>query len=157
MESLIRPCLVRLTTLLCAAFLGEAVQAYDRSAIIEGPVRAEIIRVIDGDTLLVAAKPWPQQTVEVYVRLRGIDAPEMKSECASTRAAGEQAQAALAAMAGEQSEIQLLHISGDKYFGRILADVALTDGRNPAQELLSAGYVREYSGGRKRAEACSLW
>ncbi len=148
---------LRLTAVLYVALTGAPAQAYDRTTIIDGPVRAEIIRVIDGDTLLVAAKPWPQQTMEVYVRLRGIDAPELKSDCASTRAAGEQAQAALAAIASEQSEIKLLHISGDKYFGRVLADVALIDGRNPAQELLSAGYVREYSGGRKKAETCSLW
>ncbi|WP_244483761.1 hypothetical protein [Rhizobium sp. Root482] len=46
---------------------------------IAGPVSAEIVRVIDGDTVLVMARPWPQQIVEVYVRLRGIDAPELKS------------------------------------------------------------------------------
>ncbi|WEZ81938.1 thermonuclease family protein [Rhizobium sp. 32-5/1] len=157
MESIARLSFNPLVPALCSLFIGVPAQAYDRTAIVDGPVRAQIIRVIDGDTLLVAAKPWPQQTMEVYVRLRGIDAPEMKSDCASTRVAGEQAQAALAAMAGEQTEIQLLHISGDKYFGRVLADVALTDGRNPAQELLSAGYVREYGGGRKKAETCSFW
>ncbi len=158
MEPFNRPAPFYLAVLTCAAFLGAPpAQAFDRTAIIEGPVRAEIIRVIDGDTLLVAAKPWPQQTMEVYVRLRGIDAPEIKSDCASTRTLGEQAQAALAAMAGEQSEIRLLHISGDKYFGRVLADVTLTDGRNPAQELLSGGFVRQYDGGRKNAEVCSFW
>lgn len=52
---------------------------------ITGPVSADIIRVIEGDTILVAAKPGPQQTMEVYVRLRGIDAPELKSSCAATR------------------------------------------------------------------------
>jgi len=157
MESLsrhLRLCLI--TSFLTAAMIGP-VLAFDKGAMIDGPVRASIIKIIDGDTLLVAAKPWPQQTMEVYVRLRGIDAPEMKSDCASTRAAGEQAKAALAAMAGEQSEIQLLHIAGDKYFGRVLADIALIDGRNPAQELLSAGYVSEYHGGKKRAETCSFW
>jgi micrococcal nuclease len=41
--------------------------------------------VIDGDTILVAAKPWPQQTMEVYVRLRGIDAPELQSLLGDTR------------------------------------------------------------------------
>jgi endonuclease YncB( thermonuclease family) len=29
---------------------------------IEGPVSAEIVRVIDGDTLLVEATPWPPAT-----------------------------------------------------------------------------------------------
>ncbi len=105
---------------------------------IAGPVTADVIRVIDGDTILVAAKPWPQQTMEVYVRLRGIDAPELKSACAATRDAGRQARSALASLTSEQGEIQLTHISGDKYFGRVVADVSLSDGRNPAQEMLLA-------------------
>jgi micrococcal nuclease len=32
---------------------------------IAGPVEAQVLRVIDGDTLLVEARPWPQQKVEV--------------------------------------------------------------------------------------------
>jgi micrococcal nuclease len=125
---------------------------------IAGPVSARIIRVIDGDTLLVAARPWPQQTMEVYVRLRGIDAPELKSSCPSARHAGKQAQEALADLTRDQSEIQLSHISGDKYFGRVLADISFADGRNPAQEMLLAGYVVPYEGGRK-AKGCasSVW
>jgi len=64
--------------------LVTAVNAAARDEI-EGPVSAEILRVIDGDTLLVEARPWPQQTMEVYVRIRGIDAPEMHSSCADVR------------------------------------------------------------------------
>lgn len=124
---------------------------------IAGPVTAEIIRVIDGDTILVAAKPWPQQTMEVYVRLRGIDAPELKSACATTRDAGRQARSALASLTSEKGEIQLTHISGDKYFGRVVADVSLSDRRNPAQEMLSAGYVSPYDGGRKSKACTSFW
>ncbi|WP_428426766.1 thermonuclease family protein [Pararhizobium sp.] len=123
---------------------------------ITGPVTANVIRVIDGDTILVAAKPWPQQTMEVYVRLRGIDAPELKSACASTRDAGQQAREALANLTNDQDEIQLTHISGDKYFGRVVADISFSDGRNPAQEMLSAGYVSPYDGGRKSKD-CSSW
>ncbi|MCV9998195.1 thermonuclease family protein [Pararhizobium sp. YC-54] len=123
---------------------------------IAGPVTADVIRVIDGDTILVAARPWPQQTMEVYVRLRGIDAPELKSACAATRDAGRQARAALAHLTSDQGEIQLTHISGDKYFGRVVADISFSDGRNPAQEMLSAGYVSPYDGGRK-SKACSSW
>jgi micrococcal nuclease len=123
---------------------------------IVGPVMAEVIRVIDGDTILVAAKPWPQQTMEVYVRLRGIDAPELKSACSATRDAGRQARAALTSLTSDQGEIQLTHISGDKYFGRVVADISFSDGRNPAQEMLLAGYVSPYDGGRK-AKDCSSW
>ena len=115
---------------------------------ISGPVVAEVIRVIDGDTILVAARPWPQQTMEVYVRLRGIDAPELKSPCPATRKAGLEAQAALEQLVHD-GEIGLTDISGDKYFGRVLANVILSNGRNPAQEMLSAGYAVSYGGGRK--------
>lgn len=123
---------------------------------IAGPVTAEVLRVIDGDTILVAAKPWPQQMMEVYVRLRGIDAPELKSACSADRDAGQQARAALTGLTDGQGEIQLTHISGDKYFGRVVADVSFSDGRNPAQEMLSAGYVAPYDGGRK-SKTCSSW
>ena len=121
--------------------------------VIEGPVSAQLVRVVDGDTLLVDATPWPQQTIEVYVRLRGIDAPELHSHCGEVRAAAERAQLALQAITGASGTIALTHISGDKYFGRILADVETGDGRNPAAELLSGGYVTAYDGGRKPA-AC---
>ena len=139
-----------------SAVVANAADAPSRLEI-SGPVSADIIRVIDGDTLLVAARPWPQQTMEVYVRLRGIDAPELKSGCAAQRLAGQQAQTALTKLTSGQRDIQLTHISGDKYFGRVLADIRFADGRNPAQELLMAGYVLPYEGGRKQKECASFW
>ncbi|WP_426125729.1 hypothetical protein [Pararhizobium sp. PWRC1-1] len=72
----------------------------------------------------------------------------------TTRDAGRQARAALASLTSAQGEIQLTHISGDKYFGRVVADISFSDGRNPAQEMLSAGYVSPYNGGRK-SKSCS--
>lgn len=145
-------------TALTIACLASSAYASESGKRIEiaGPVAAEIIRVIDGDTILVAAKPWPQQTMEVYVRLRGIDAPELKSACSAIRDAGRQARAALAGLTSDQREIQLTHISGDKYFGRVVADISLSDGRNPAQEMLSAGYVSPYDGGRKAKDCASF-
>ena len=122
---------------------------------IEGPVSAKIIRIIDGDTLLVAATPWPQQTMEVYVRIRGIDAPEIHSKCAEVRKAALEARVALEQMISGAATIQLREIAGDKYFGRILANVTFADGRNPAQDLLSEGLVRTYDGGRKPRVFCA--
>jgi endonuclease YncB( thermonuclease family) len=121
---------------------------------ISGPVAAEILRVIDGDTLLVEAQPWPQQKMEVYVRIRGIDAPELKSKCERLREAGLDAQRALEALTAQSRKIQLTHISGDKYFGRIVADVVLPDGRSAGHDLLLAGLVQTYDGGRKPQQVC---
>jgi endonuclease YncB( thermonuclease family) len=121
---------------------------------ISGPVAAEILRVIDGDTLLVEAQPWPQQKMEVYVRIRGIDAPELKSKCDRIREAGLDARQALEALTARSRRIQLTHISGDKYFGRIVADVVLSDGRSAGHDLLLAGLVQTYDGGRKPQQLC---
>lgn len=92
--------------------------------------------------------------MEVYVRIRGIDAPELKSKCEASRVAGLDAQHALEVLAAQSHQIQLVRISGDKYFGRIVADVILSDGRSAAANLLLAGLVRTYDGGRKPREAC---
>ncbi len=111
--------------------------------------------MIDGDTLLVEATPWPQQTMEVYVRIRGIDAPEMHSSCADVRRAGIDARHALEELTAGSPHVRLMNIEGDKYFGRIVANVVLSDGRNPAEDMLAEGYAREYDGGRKPRTVCA--
>ncbi|MFB9953368.1 thermonuclease family protein [Rhizobium puerariae] len=135
---------------LAAAFGAEAL-ARDE---ISGPVAAEILRIVDGDTLLVEAQPWPQQKMEVYVRIRGIDTPELHSKCVGVRQAAFDAQHALEALTATSHRIQLTRISGDKYFGRIVADVTLSDGRSVADDLLLAGFAQSYDGGRKPRLAC---
>ncbi|HEX2147513.1 MAG TPA: thermonuclease family protein [Pseudorhizobium sp.] len=121
---------------------------------IPGPVEAKVLRVIDGDTLLVEARPWPQQKVEVYVRIRGIDTPELRSSCLSERQAGEAAKASLETMTARSATVHLSHISGDKYFGRVVADVTLPGGGRPADHLLLAGLAVSYDGGRKSQISC---
>nr|CAD6429857.1 nuclease [Rhizobium sp. Q54] len=122
---------------------------------IPGPVEAKVLRVIDGDTLLVEARPWPQQKVEVYVRIRGIDTPELRSSCLSERQTGAAAKASLERMTSAAPTVHLSHISGDKYFGRVVADVTLPDGARPADHLLLAGLAVGYDGGRKSKISCT--
>ncbi|MCJ8519840.1 endonuclease YncB(thermonuclease family) [Pseudorhizobium tarimense] len=144
-------------TVILALFLSTtaAAQAVARDEI-AGPVEAKILRVIDGDTLLVEARPWPQQKVEVYVRIRGIDTPEIRSSCASERQAeaAEAARQALELLAASSSTVELSRISGDKYFDRVVADVTLAGGKQPAEHLLLAGLAVSYDGGRKAKQDC---
>lgn len=120
--------------------------------LISGPVEAKLIRVIDGDTLLVSAAPWPEHSIETYVRLRGIDAPELHAKCEATRFAAQQARDGLSKLL--TTKISLLAISGDKYYGRVLADIRLEDGRSVADVLLASGLVESYDGGRKHPHPC---
>ena len=145
---MIRPALC---CLLLLAPLADTARGADRIA---GPVEAEILRIIDGDTILVSAKPWPQQSIEVYVRLRGIDTPELRSRCSSDRAAAMSARDLLMSLA-DGVRVALTDIEGDKFFGRVVADVHLADGSNPAHDLLAAGLAVTYSGGRKPPVVCA--
>lgn len=142
---------VLLALLIAAPFVrhGEAAEK------IAGPVAAELIRVIDGDTVLVSAMPWPDHHVKTYVRLRGIDAPELKSRCPAVRTAAEQAHSTLTNLLNASPVVALTDISGDKYYGRVVAALTLADGSDPAATLLSAGLVDPYRGGRKKTVACS--
>lgn len=135
---------------LCAP--GGALGETDR---ISGPVEASLIRVVDGDTVLVSASPWPQQFITTYVRLRGINAPEMKSRCGAEREAAEGTRRALETLLADKN-MQLEDISGDKYFGRVVARIRLSDGRDAAGVLLAQGLAEAYDGGRKMQRSC-LW
>ncbi len=123
---------------------------------LDGPVLAEVVRVIDGDTVLVEAMPWPDHRISTYVRLRGIDAPELKSRCPAFRAAAREAQDQLTALIADQQRVSLVDISGDKYFGRVVATLVLSDGRSPADLLLEAGLVEPYAGKAKPRHSCPV-
>nr|WP_210314746.1 thermonuclease family protein [Rhizobium sp. AQ_MP] len=140
----------------CAAvtiFLS-AVSAVAGSRLIDGPVAAELIKIIDGDTVLVEAMPWPDHKVSTYVRLRGIDAPELRSKCPAFRKAAQEAKSELASLMDGERMVQLTDISGDKYFGRVVADLTLPDGTRPADRLLEAGLAERYAGKQKIRRTC---
>lgn len=121
---------------------------------IDGPVSAEVVKVIDGDTILVEAMPWPDHKVSTYVRLRGIDAPELRSKCPAFREAALKAKSELASLMDGHMTVQLTAISGDKYFGRVVADLTLQDGTLPADRLLKAGLAEPYTGKQKIKRSC---
>lgn len=113
----------------------------------EGPVRARVLKVLDGDTFLAEAELWPGQHLQIHVRLRGIDAPENKARCAAERERAAAAREALARYLGD--EVRISNIIGAKYYGRVLADVAGTDGGDVSRQMLRDGLARPYSGGRR--------
>jgi len=62
---------------------------------------AEVMRVLDGDTFEARVRVWPGLEITTKIRLRGIDAPELKARCAEERVKAESARDALAAMLAE--------------------------------------------------------
>jgi micrococcal nuclease len=57
-------------------------------------------------------------------------------------------------LAMASATVQLSHISGDKYFGRVVADVTLAGDIQAADHLLLAGLAQSYDGGRKPKPVC---
>jgi len=111
-------------------------------------VQATVLKVRDGDTFLAEAEVWPGQYLRINVRIRGIDAPEMKARCDGERDAAQAAREELRALLGE-GRIALSNIGGAKYYGRVLADVATEDGVAVGDAMLRTGRVRAYGGGRR--------
>src|SRR5215212_9103321 len=84
---------------------------------------AEVVRVLDGDTFEARVRVWPGLEITTKVRLRGIDAPELKARCAEECIKAENARDALIAMLAEGG-VAVGHVGLDKYGGRVLADAA---------------------------------
>lgn len=109
----------------------------------------DIIRTIDGDTFEARVHLAPGVEPTTRVRLRGVDAPELKAACAGELELAEAAGAALRGLLGEGG-VTIYNIGPDKYSGRVVADVATRRTDNVAAALLAAGHARGYVRGRRR-------
>ncbi|WP_340159290.1 thermonuclease family protein [uncultured Hoeflea sp.] len=137
------------------AFAATPAMAADKQwRSIAGPVSAQIIRIIDGDTLEVDAHPWPGHAVRVSVRLRGIDTPERRSRCAAQRAAAQMARDELERLLSGFETVELVNVAGGKYYGRVLADMK-AGSRDIAVAMLESGHARPYKGGKRHKPKCA--
>ncbi|WP_062015337.1 thermonuclease family protein [Aureimonas sp. AU4] len=128
---------------------ARAAEDQDPPREIAGPVQARVVKVRDGDTVEVEAFVWPMQSVSVAVRLRNVDAPELRAQCDSERKSAEAARERFRQLVGT-GPVFLTQISGDKYFGRVLARLGTKDTPDIAAVLLREGMVDAYDGGRRR-------
>jgi endonuclease YncB( thermonuclease family) len=109
-----------------------------QSETLPGPIPAELIRVVDGDTIRVRAHIWPDHSVEVMVRLDGIDAPEIhRPDCRDERALAEQAKTEIENITDTSVTLHNVHLG--KYAGRVVAQARLPNGVILADHLLKKG------------------
>lgn len=141
------PLIVSFFTVL--AGLGIPVGVSPTSEIIRGPVSAEVLRVMDGDTIVVRARIWLGQDIETRVRLDGVDTPEMNGKCERERRMALKARDWVASLAAG-GKVILRDIKYGKYAGRVVARVEAPDGEDFSHSLLRAGLGRPY-GGRRRS------
>ena len=111
---------------------------------------AELLRVIDGDTFEARVRIWPGTDVTTKVRMRSIDAPEMKARCDDERVMALASRDALARFLNEGS-IAISNVGQDKYGGRVDADVSTRQTVDVGAAMLNAGMARRYAGGRRES------
>jgi endonuclease YncB( thermonuclease family) len=108
----------------------------------------DVLRTIDGDTFQARVHLSPGLDLTTRVRLRGIDAPELKASCPQELQMAEAATDALRALLGE-GEVTISNIGPDKYNGRVVADAATRMTPNVSTAMLAAGHARSYNGGHR--------
>ncbi len=118
--------------------------------VLPGPVMGQVLKVLDGDTMIVRARVWVGQDIEIKVRISGIDAPEMRGRCALERRRARAARDYLRARV--KTGIVRLHlVQYGKYAGRVLARVETEDGVDIGAEMIRAGMARTYGGGKRNS------
>jgi len=115
----------------------------------------DVVRTIDGDTFLARVRQRNGRDLVVRVRLRGIDAPEMKASCQEELDKAEAAARALRDLLG-QGGVTITNLGPDKY-GRVLADAATKRTANVSAALLAGGYARSYNGGHRDGWCARSW
>lgn len=118
--------------------------------VVPGPVDVDVVRVIDGDSFVAEARIWPGQRITVGVRIRGVDAPEMRSRCVAEKAAAQRSRSVLKRLLAG-GHVRIANIGGGKFYGRVLADVVTGEGRAVAPTLIAEAAARAYDGGRREA------
>ena len=104
--------------------------------IVPGPLSADLIRVIDGDTIEVRAHLWLGLELTTRVRLSDIDAPELDGGCPAERELAGTAREYLTVILSPA--VTLRDIRQDKYGGRVVDRVSDHDGRDVGPLLVQA-------------------
>jgi endonuclease YncB( thermonuclease family) len=114
---------------------------------------AQIIRISDGDTIVIAAQflPAPLKP-ELAVRIYGVDTPEkgFRAQCESEKQRGEAASAFTKNVVSKSTQRQVTLYGWDKFGGRVLGDIIL-NGQSLRAMLIQNGYAREYYGDAKQS------
>ena len=119
-----------------------------------GPIKAKVIRIIDGDTIQVEAMIWPGQYIKTYIRINGIDTPEHKGKCEKEKILAKKATLLLKNTIPDAQPILLYNVKNGKFAGRVVADIKTINGISIAKTMLDEGVARPYDGKKKRQPWC---
>ena len=114
---------------------------------------AQIIRVTDGDTVVIAAPFLPKPLKpELAIRVYGVDTPEkgFRGQCDSEKQRGGAASVFTKGLINASQQRQVVLYGWDKFGGRVLGDLIL-NGQSLRAALIANGFAREYYGEAKQS------
>jgi endonuclease YncB( thermonuclease family) len=114
---------------------------------------AQVIRVSDGDTIVIAAPflPAPLKP-ELAVRIFGVDTPEKgaRAQCPQEDQRAQMASKWTTQLIQQGGKIQVTLYGWDKFGGRVLGDITV-NGQSVRAGLIANGLAREYYGDAKQS------
>ena len=136
-----------------ALLVAIAVPAYAQKAPQGVTYDAQILRVNDGDTVVISAPFLPKPLKpELAIRIYGVDTPEkgFRAQCPSEDQRGQAATAFTKNAVASTQKHQVIIYGWDKFGGRVLGDMIL-NGVSLRAELIRNGFAREYFGEAKQS------
>ena len=111
---------------------------------------SKVISIYDGDTLRVNIDSFPDIIGKnIRIRIKGIDAPEIKGKCQTEIDLAIMARDYLRNAINQSSQIELRNIERGKYF-RIVGELYI-DGQNISNNLIKRKLAYYYNGGKKNS------
>ena len=111
---------------------------------------SKVISVYDGDTIRINIDSFPDIIGKnIRVRLKGIDAPEIKGKCQKEIDLAVMARDYLRNAINKSNQIELRNIERGKYF-RIVGELYI-NGENISSDLIKSKLAYYYNGGKKRS------
>ena len=120
---------------------------------------AEVLRIVDGDTLDAEIDIGFDVFVKKRIRLFGIDTWESRTRDLEEKKKGLAAKARLKELLEENGNKFMLQSHELGKYGRVLGSIILDDDRDACDILLEEGHAYSYDGGNKeeaRARATAL-
>ena len=111
---------------------------------------SKVISIYDGDTMRVNIDSFPDIVGKnIRIRIKGIDAPEIKGKCQTEIDLAIMARDYLRNAINQSSQIELRNIERGKYF-RIVGELYV-NGENMSNNLIRRKLAYHYNGGKKRS------
>lgn len=123
-----------------------------------GPYAADVVRVVDADTIEANVHLWPNQITRLAVRVFGVDTPEKRRpKCALEKEKAIAASTLVERLLPVGSRVTITDVQNGKFAGRVVAKVSFktATGQDSIGDMLTRrGMAVPYFGRKKTKDWC---